>query len=83
MNILEYNSIFYKIVKAVISVAEFTKSMLYNCIKVIRLNLTNLTSGYRPVCDVEQFAKNMMNVSCNQILSLNHNTRGGKLSRNL
>ena len=37
--------------KAVFNVAEFTKLMLYNCIKVVRLNLTNLTSGYGPdVC---------------------------------
>ena len=37
MNLLEYNNVFYKMVKAVFNVAEFTKSMLYNCIKVVRL----------------------------------------------
>ena len=36
-NILEYNSMLYKIVKFTFSVAEFTKSILYNCIKVVRL----------------------------------------------
>ena len=46
--ILEYYSVFYKMVKSVCNVTEFTKSMLYNCIKVVRLNLTNLTSGYGP-----------------------------------
>ena len=35
-------------VKAVFNVTKFTKSMLDNCIKVVRLNLTNLTSGYGP-----------------------------------
>ena len=37
MNLLEYNSVFYKMVKAVFNVAEFTKLMLHNCIKVVRL----------------------------------------------
>ena len=37
MNILEYNSVFYKIIKSDLSVKEFTKSMLHNCIKVVRL----------------------------------------------
>ena len=46
MNLLEYNSIFYKIIKAVFNVAEFTKLMLYNCIKVVRLKPDR---GYRPV----------------------------------
>ena len=47
--VLECNSVFYKMVKSVCNVIEFTKSMLYNCTKVVRLNLTNLTSGYGPV----------------------------------
>ena len=39
VNILEYNSVFYKTLKYVFSVTEFTKSMLYNYIKVVRLKL--------------------------------------------
>ena len=49
MDISEYNSVFYKMVKSVFNVAEFTKLMLYNCIKVVTLKpdqLCNLTSGY-------------------------------------
>ena len=37
INLLEYNSVSYKMIKAVFNVAEFTKLMLYNCIKVVRL----------------------------------------------
>ena len=37
MNILEYNSIFYKTIKSVLNVTEFNKTMLYNNIKVVRL----------------------------------------------
>ena len=35
--VLECNSVFYKMVKSVCNVIEFTKSMLYNCTKVVRL----------------------------------------------
>ena len=34
---LEYNSVFYKMVKSVYNVTKFTKSVLYNCIKVVML----------------------------------------------
>ena len=37
MNILEYNSVFYKMVKSVCNITEFAKSMLHNYIKVVRL----------------------------------------------
>ena len=36
-------------VKSVCNITEFAKAMLHNYIKVVRLNLTNLTSGYGPV----------------------------------
>ena len=32
VNVLEYNSVFYKMVKSVCNITEFTKSMLYNYI---------------------------------------------------
>ena len=47
-------------VKSICNVTEFTKSMLYNYIKVVRLNLTNLTSGYRPVRECIKFTRSSM-----------------------